>query len=74
MPLELQDDFVEVKMTISEQFKLLNLNPKKMRKLSTDEVGGAKMKKNENKVFYNSKKRIIFIAIFGCSFGFAFQR
>jgi hypothetical protein len=35
-------------MTISEQFKLLNLNKKK-RKLCTDEGGGVKMKKNEKK-------------------------
>jgi hypothetical protein len=34
-------------MAISEQFKSLNLNQKKMRKLCTDEVGGVKMKKNE---------------------------
>jgi hypothetical protein len=33
-------------MTISEQFKLLNLN-KKMGKLCTNEVGGVKTKKNE---------------------------
>jgi hypothetical protein len=32
-------------MTISKQFKSLNLG-KKMRKLCTDEVGGVKMKKN----------------------------
>jgi hypothetical protein len=34
-------------MTILKQFKLLNLNKKKMRKLFTNEVGGVKMKKNE---------------------------
>jgi len=36
-------------MAISEQFKSLNLNPKKMRKLCTDEVGGVKMKKMKKK-------------------------
>jgi hypothetical protein len=60
-------------MAISEQFKLLNLTQKKMRKLCTHEVGGAKMKKNEKNLFCNSKKCIFFIAIFDCSFGFAFQ-
>jgi len=40
--------FVELKMVISEQFKSLNLNPKKkMRKLCTNEVGGVKMNKNK---------------------------
>ncbi len=41
-------------MTISKQFKLLNLK-KRRRKLCTDKVGGVKMKKN---TFYNLKKRI----------------
>jgi hypothetical protein len=45
-----------------------------MRKLCTDEVGEVKMKKNEKKVFCNLKKCICFTAIFGFSFGFAFQR
>jgi hypothetical protein len=45
--LELKDDFVELKMAILEQFKLLNLNQNKMRKLCTDEVGGVKRKRNE---------------------------
>jgi len=47
-------------MAISEQFKLLNLNQKQMRKLCTDEVGGAKMKKNEKNLFCNSKKCFFF--------------
>jgi hypothetical protein len=33
-----------------------------MRKLCTDEVEGVKTKKN---AFYNSKKRIFFVALFG---------
>jgi hypothetical protein len=46
--LELKDEFVELKMAILEQFKLLNLNKKKMRKLCTDdELGGVKRKKFE---------------------------
>ncbi len=39
----------ELKMTISEQFKSLNLNLKKMRKLCTNEVGVVKMKKTGKK-------------------------
>jgi hypothetical protein len=38
-------------MAISEQFKSLNLNQKKMRKLCTDEVTGVKMKNNERTYF-----------------------
>lgn len=56
--------FVELKMTISEQFKLFNLNKKK-RKLCTDEGGGVKMKKNEKKTtFCNLKNCIFFPALF----------
>jgi hypothetical protein len=37
---------VKLKVTISEQFKSLNLNGKKeKKKLCTSEVGGVKMKK-----------------------------
>jgi hypothetical protein len=46
-------------MEISKQFKSLNL--KKMRKLCADEAEGVKMKKN---VFCNTKKRILFTALF----------
>ncbi len=57
--------FVELKMVMSEQFKSLNLNQKKMRKLCTDEVGGVKMKKNEKKTaFCNSKSCSFFTALF----------
>jgi hypothetical protein len=54
---------VELKVTISEQFKSLNLNPKKKekKKLCTNEVGGVKMKKTH----LQSKEHIFFIAIFG---------
>jgi hypothetical protein len=46
--LKLKDYFVELKVAILEQFKLLNLNKKKLIKLCTDdEVGGVKRKKNE---------------------------
>jgi hypothetical protein len=67
--------FVELKMTISEQFELLNLNKEK-RKLCTDEGGGVKMKKNEKKKphFAIWKNVFSFLLFFGCSFGFAFQR
>jgi len=37
-------------------------------------VGGVKLKKNEKNVFRNLKKRIFFTALFGWSFGFAFQK
>jgi hypothetical protein len=36
-------------MVISEQFKFAQFEPKKMRKLCTDEIGEVKMKKNERK-------------------------
>ncbi len=42
-------DYKMLKMAISEQFKSLNLNPKKMRNLCTDEVGGVEMKKMKKK-------------------------
>jgi hypothetical protein len=42
-------------MAISEQFKSLNLNLTKMKKLCTDEVGGVKMKKNEKYPIFNLK-------------------
>jgi len=58
-------------MAISEQFKSLNLNPNKMRKLCTDEVGGVKMKKKHVMQF---GKKISLLLFFGCSFGFAFER
>jgi len=61
-------------MAISEQFKSLNLNPKKMRKLCTDEVGGVKMKKMEKNTFCNLKKNKIFTALFLLLFRFAFER
>ncbi len=62
-------------MAISEQFKSLNLNQKKMRKLCTDEVGGVKMKKMKKKAFCNLKQKKNSLPLFfGCSFGFAFQR
>jgi hypothetical protein len=48
-------------MVISEQFKSLNLNTKKMRKLCTDEVISAKMKKH---AFCNLKKHIFSTALF----------
>jgi hypothetical protein len=49
-----------------------------MRKLCTDEVvGGVRMEKNEKnkKMFCNLKKNVFsFKFLFGCSFGFVFQR
>jgi hypothetical protein len=51
-------------MAISKQFKSLNLNPQKLRKLCIDEVGGVKMKKNEKKKFCNSKNHILFVVLF----------
>jgi hypothetical protein len=60
-------------MVMSEQFKWLNLNQKKMRKLCTDEVGGVKMKKNEKKNHVLQFEKLYFLY---CSFlgGFAVQR
>jgi hypothetical protein len=43
-------------MVISEQFKSLNLNKKKARKLCTDEVGVVKMKKNARNCVLQFKK------------------
>jgi hypothetical protein len=45
-----------------------------MRKLCTDKVRGVKMKKTGKKHVLQFKRRIFFPAVFGCSFGFAFQR
>jgi hypothetical protein len=47
-------------MTISEQFKSLDLK-KKNEKVMPDEVGGVKMKKNGKK---HRKKRIFFTDLF----------
>jgi hypothetical protein len=60
-------------MAIAKQFKLLNLN-KKMRKFCIHEVGGVKMKKNENNNILQFDKTFFLIALFCCSLGFAFQR
>jgi hypothetical protein len=46
-------------MAISEHFKLLDLNKFFWRKLCTDEVGGAKMKKMKITCFAIRKKRIL---------------
>jgi len=44
---------------------MAQFEPKKMRKLCTDEVGRVKMKKNEKKTtFCNSKNCIFFTALF----------
>jgi hypothetical protein len=51
-------------MAISEQFKSLNLNPKKMRKLCTDEVGGVKMEKIRKKHIFQFEKKKILTALF----------
>jgi hypothetical protein len=48
-------------MAISELFKLLNLNQKK---LCTDEIRRAKMKKNEKNHILQLKKCIFFTALF----------
>jgi len=61
-------------MAISEHFKLLNLNKSFLRKLCTDEVGGAKMKKMKIMCFAIRKNVFCLLLFFGCSFGFAFQR
>jgi hypothetical protein len=66
--------FVELKMAILEQFKLLNLNQKNLRKLCTDEVIGVKMKKMKNMHFAIWKNIFSLLPFSGCSFGFAFQR
>jgi hypothetical protein len=55
-------------MGISEQFKSLNLNPKKMRKLCTEEVGGVKMKKNEKEHVLQFEKKKSLLLFFCCSF------
>jgi len=44
-------------MAISEQFKSLNLNPEKMRKLCTNEVGGVEMKKNAKRDVLQFEKK-----------------
>jgi hypothetical protein len=44
-------------MAISEQFKSLNLNPKKMRKLCTDEVAGVKMRKKLKKHIFQFENK-----------------
>jgi hypothetical protein len=62
LPLELQDDFVELKMMISEQFKSFNFKQNKIRKLCTDEVRRVKMKKRMH--FAIRKNCIFFIALF----------
>jgi len=51
-------------MAISEQFKSLNLNPGKMRKLCTIEVGGVEMKKNAKRDVLQFEKKKIIIAFF----------
>ncbi len=63
--------FVELKMAISKQFKLLNLN-KYRRKLCINELGGVIT--NEKNSFRKLKKCIFFTAFLGCSFSYAFQR
>jgi hypothetical protein len=68
--------FIDLKMAISKQFKLLNLKKKTLRKLFTDDQNEEKWQKN---TFCNLRKRFFFLFLsfgffFGCSFGFAFQR
>jgi hypothetical protein len=51
-------------MVISKQFKLLNLNQNKMRKLCIDESRGVKMKKNEKKSVLQFKKTYFLYCFF----------
>ncbi len=66
VPFRVTRWYVELKMTISKQFKSLNLG-KKMRKLCTNEVGGVKMKKKKH-ILWFEKNVFSLLLFFGCSF------